>query len=132
MSPKILIVDDEPTIADTLSEIFRRAGYETFTAYNGVLGLKAARKLAPNLVLSDVMMPELDGVSMAIEICSQMPDIRIMLFSGQAATADLLKTAERRGFHFDLLQKPVAPAEIIRKVDLALNSQGGSCRATTR
>ena len=127
MSPKILIVDDEPTIADTLSEIFRMAGFETYTAYNGLLGLDAARTLAPHLVLSDVMMPELDGVSMAMEICKSLPGVRVLLFSGQAETADLLKKAERNGFHFDLLQKPVPPAEIIRKVNLLLARQGGCC-----
>jgi CheY-like chemotaxis protein len=120
MTQKILIVDDEPTIADTLSEIFRIAGYETFTAYNGLLGLDAARTLIPNIVLSDVVMPEMDGVSMAMEICKSLPEVRVLLFSGQAETTNLLRKAERNGFHFDLLQKPVPPAEIIRKVGLAL------------
>jgi DNA-binding response OmpR family regulator len=123
---RILIVDDEPTIADTLSVIFRVAGYETFTAYNGRLGLNAARKLIPNLVLTDVVMPELDGVTMAIEICSTLPSVRVLLFSGQAETRDLLRGAEGRGFHFELLLKPVHPDEIIHRVALALAEQGGS------
>jgi two-component system OmpR family response regulator len=124
MTPaRILIVDDEPTIADTLSVIFRVAGYETFTAYNGRLGLNAARKLIPNLVLTDVVMPELDGVTMAIEICSAFPNVRVLLFSGQAETRDLLRNAEGRGFHFELLQKPVHPDEIIQRVALALAEQ---------
>ena len=62
-------MDDEQMIADTLSVIFRRLGYEAFTAYNGLLGLDAARDLKPDLVLSDVVMPELDGVKMAMQIC---------------------------------------------------------------
>ncbi len=128
MTPaRILIVDDEPTIADTLSVIFRVAGYETFTAYNGRLGLNAARKLVPNLVLTDVAMPELDGVTMAIEICSTLPNVRVLLFSGQAETRDLLRNAEGRGFHFELLQKPVHPDEIIQRVTLALAEQS-ACR----
>lgn len=125
MPARLLIVDDEPTIADTLSVIFRAAGYETFTAYNGQLGLTAARRLSPNLVLTDVVMPELDGVSMAMEICNLLPDVRVLLFSGQAETRDLLRCAERKGFHFELLQKPVHPDEIIRKVAQTLAGRGG-------
>jgi CheY-like chemotaxis protein len=119
---RILIVDDEQMIADTLSVIFRSAGYEAFTAYNGLLGLDAARKLAPNLVLSDVVMPGLDGITMAIEIRTELPDVPVLLFSGQAGMADLLEGAEEKGFHFEILQKPIHPAEIIRKVASTLSN----------
>jgi DNA-binding NtrC family response regulator len=124
---RILIVDDERTIADTLSVIFRRVGYETYTAYNGLLGLDAARKVAPNLVLSDVVMPELDGVAMAMEIRATLPETRVLLFSGQAGTMDLLHDAEQKGFHFELMQKPVHPDEIIRKVATELAAVAGQC-----
>jgi DNA-binding response OmpR family regulator len=127
---RILIVDDEQMIADTLSVIFRRLGYEAFTAYNGLLGLDAARDLKPNLVLSDVVMPELDGVSMAMQICNALPEVGVLLFSGQAGTTDLLHVAEERGYHFELLQKPVPPNEIIQKVAAMLASPGQSCHRT--
>jgi DNA-binding NtrC family response regulator len=125
---RILIVDDEPVIADTLSVIFRGAGYETFTAYNGVLGLNAARELVPNLVLTDVVMPGLDGVTMAMEICSLLPQVRVLLFSGQAGTSDLLKNAKIKGFDFEMLQKPVHPEVIMQKVASALAEPNKSCR----
>jgi len=95
---RILIVDDERMIADTLSAIFRGAGYETFTAYNGRLGLDAARTLAPELVLSDVAMPEMDGVSMAMQIRKSQPAVRVLLLSGQSGTSDLLRSARENGF----------------------------------
>jgi CheY-like chemotaxis protein len=113
-------VDDERVIADTLSLILRGVGYETFTAYDGMLGLEAARRLEPDLVLSDVVMPKLDGVSMAMEIRDALPEIKLMLFSGQAGTSDLLHDAEANGFHFELLQKPMHPDELIRRVKMAL------------
>lgn len=116
VTARILIVDDERSIADTLSMIFRRLGYEAHTAYNGLLGLDAARTLAPDLVLSDVMMPGLDGISMAMEIRNTLPEMPVLLFSGQACTLDLLHEAEEKGFHFELLQKPIHPDEITRKV----------------
>jgi DNA-binding response OmpR family regulator len=113
---RILIVDDERMIADTLSAIFRNAGYETYTAYNGQLGLDAARTLLPELVLSDVAMPEMDGVSMAMEIRRSQPEVRVLLFSAQSGTSDLLRSARENGFDFELLEKPMHPEEIMRKV----------------
>jgi CheY-like chemotaxis protein len=124
-APRILIVDDERMIADTLSAIFRGAGYETFTAYNGQLGLDAARTLSPELVLSDVVMPELDGVSMAMQIRTSQPEVKVLLFSGQAGTLNLLHTAEEKGYHFDLLEKPIHPDEIMRRVAQALSEPNG-------
>jgi DNA-binding NtrC family response regulator len=120
MPARILIVDDERTIADTLSVIFRGAGYETFTAYNGLIGLDAARTLQPNLVLSDVVMPGLDGVTMAIAILNALPAVQVLLFSGQADTVEFLRDAEERGFHFEILQKPMHPEELLRIVAMAL------------
>jgi CheY-like chemotaxis protein len=119
---RILIVDDERMIADTLSAIFRGAGYETFTAYNGRLGLDAARTLAPELVLSDVAMPEMDGVSMAMQIRKSQPAVRVLLLSGQSGTSDLLRSARENGFEFELLEKPMHPEEIMRKVAQELGS----------
>ena len=120
MTSRILVVDDERVIADTLSLILRGVGYEAFTAYDGRLGLEAARRLEPDLVLSDVVMPALDGVSMAMEIHDALPKVKLMLISGQAGTADLLHDAEARGIHFELLQKPMHPDELIRRVKMAL------------
>jgi len=120
MASRILVVDDERVIADTLSLILRGVGYEAFTAYDGMLGLEAARRLEPDLVLSDVVMPAMDGVSMAMEIHDALPEIKLLLISGQAGTSNLLRDAEARGFHFELLQKQMHPDEIIRRVKMAL------------
>ena len=54
----------------------------------------------------------------------------VLLFSGQAGTMDLLHDAEERGYHFELLQKPVPPDEIVRKVAAMLASPGQSCHRT--
>ena len=121
---RILIVDDERMIADTLSAIFRGAGYETYTAYNGRLGLDAARTLSPELVLSDVAMPEMDGVQMAMQIRRSQPAVRVLLLSGQSGTSDLLRSARENGFDFELLEKPMHPDEIMRKVAEELKGSG--------
>jgi DNA-binding response OmpR family regulator len=124
MATKILIVDDERTIADTMAAIFRSVGYEAFTAYDGLLGLEAARQLEPDVILTDVVMPGMDGVSMAIEIRRTLPGIAVLLFSGQASTVDMLRRAEEAGFHFELMAKPAPPREVIQRVAATLLSFG--------
>lgn len=124
MAQRILVVDDERTIADTLTMIFRAAGYETLAAYNGLRGLEAARELRPDLILSDVMMPGMDGVSMAIEIRKSLPEVAVLFFSGQATTLDLLHQAEENGFRFELLPKPISPRDILLKIASALAAPG--------
>ena len=119
----ILIVDDERLIADTLAIIFRRAGFKAYTAYSGLDGLEAARRFRPSLVLSDVNMPGLDGISMAMAIQQEIPSTAIMLFSGQASTTELLSKAEILGFHYEILQKPVPAPELLRRAWLALGGK---------
>ena len=67
-------------------------------------------------------MPGLDGVSMAMAIRGMLPEVPVLLFSGQASTVDLLHGAEEKGFHFELLQKPISPDVMIRKVAAMLSS----------
>jgi len=112
----VLVVDDERLIADTLSEILSLNGYTTLTAYNGVTALDIARVVPPDVLLSDVMMPGLSGVELAIQILHEVPDCRILLSSGQASSANLLENARIRGHNFTLLTKPVHPTEILLRV----------------
>src|ERR1700728_1755951 len=88
--PAILIVDDERVIADTLAIILSRSGFATFTAYNGSSALELAEIVQPRLLISDVVMPGMTGVELAITLGELVPDCKVLLFSGQAATADLL------------------------------------------
>ena len=113
-SPRILVVDDESVIADTIVQILNRSGFTAQAAYNGSQAIEAAREGCPELVLSDVMMPALDGVETAIAIRELCPDTRIVLFSGQAATMQILARAQERGHTFELLAKPIHPTELIK------------------
>lgn len=112
--PHILVVDDESVIADTIVLILNRSGFVAHAAYNGNQAIEVARRHCPELVLSDVMMPAIDGVETAIAIRELCPDTRIVLFSGQAATVEILARAERRGHTFELLPKPIHPAQLIK------------------
>jgi DNA-binding NtrC family response regulator len=118
--PLILIVDDEKVIADTLSIILTRAGFTTMTAYNGETALKIAAAISPALLISDVVMPGISGVELAIKITATLPDCKILLFSGQAATVDLLEKARLDGHFFTTLSKPVHPTDMLRRISECL------------
>jgi CheY-like chemotaxis protein len=113
-SPRILVVDDEKIIADTIVQILNRNGFIAEAAYGGEEAIEKAKRHCPELVLSDVLMPEVDGVEAAIEIRKYCPDTRIVLFSGQAATVEILARARERGHSFELLPKPIHPTELIK------------------
>ncbi len=112
--PRILVVDDEALIADTIVQILNRNGFIAEAAYSGAEAIEIARRNCPDLLLSDVLMPQLDGVEAAIAIREICPDTRIVLFSGQAATVEILERARQRGHSFELLPKPIHPTQLIK------------------
>jgi len=118
--PAVLIVDDERIIADTLSIILSRSGYTTMTAYDGLAGLEIARNSTPDLIISDVVMPGMTGVELAITVTQTIPTCKILLFSGQAATVDLLEQARNAGHNFTTLTKPVHPTDMLKRVSECL------------
>ena len=113
-APRILVVDDEALIADTIVQILNRNGFIAEAAYSGKEAIELARRYCPELVLSDVLMPQVDGVEAAIQIREHCPDTRIVLFSGQAATVEILARARERGHTFELLPKPIHPTQLIK------------------
>jgi CheY-like chemotaxis protein len=116
--PRVLVADDERVIADTLAIILRQNGFETATAYNGREAVEAARRWKPDLLVSDVMMPELTGIEAAIQIRLLIPECKVLLFSGQTETAAMLSDARLRGYDFELLEKPVHPTDLIDRLRL--------------
>ena len=110
---KVLIVDDEPTIADTLVEILNAEGYEAIAAATGDSALASARAFVPDIVISDVVMPGINGVELGIRIRRDLPQCRVILFSGQTETSDLLKQARNRGHEFEIIAKPVKPQVLL-------------------
>ncbi len=111
---RVLVVDDERLIADTIVEILNRNGFVAQAAYDGEQAIEVARRNCPELVLSDVLMPRIDGVEAAIQISQICPTARIVLFSGQAATLEILSRARARGYTFELLPKPIHPTKLIQ------------------
>jgi CheY-like chemotaxis protein len=110
---RILVADDETTIANTLARILNASGFEAEAVYSGENAVEAARALPPDILITDVVMPGINGIEAAIHIRSFAPSCRIILFSGQASTADLLERAEAKGHHFEILTKPVHPQVLL-------------------
>lgn len=121
MKRRVFVVDDEPIIADTLAAILNMSGYDASPFYDGQVVLAACECEVPACLISDVMMPTMNGIDLAIRVKQHMPGCRILLFSGQAATFDMLEEARRAGYDFELLTKPVHPKDLLAR----LESNGG-------
>lgn len=114
MRPTILVVDDEHSITDSLVAILNQNGFDARGAYNGEDAAEDARELCPDILLTDVVMPKLDGIQLAVAVRQSCPATRIVLISGQAATADYLERARAQGHQFEFLPKPIHPEELLR------------------
>ena len=114
--PKVLVADDERVIADTLAMILNQSGFEARAVYSGEKALEMAPVFEPNMLISDVIMADLNGIDAAIRIRELLPGIKILLFSGQAATADLLEKARTHGYEFEILAKPVHPQDLLSRL----------------
>ncbi len=115
---RIFVVDDESVIAFTLAAILGQKGFVTLPFANPRKALIEAAAGPPDLLISDIAMPEMNGVDLAVQMSVAYPWIRVILFSGQAATADLLKSAHANGYSFCLLSKPVHPIDLLAVVGL--------------
>lgn len=120
-APRVFVVDDEHVIASTLVAILKLSGYCAKAFATPLEALTAARSRAPDLLISDVAMPGVSGVDLAIQMKVQYPECKILLFSGQAATRDLLEGARRLGHDFQLLDKPVHPSAMLATVGETLS-----------
>jgi CheY-like chemotaxis protein len=114
--PKVLVADDERVIADTLAMILNQSGFDARAVYSGEKALELAPVFQPDMLISDVIMADLNGIDAAIRIRALLPSIKILLFSGQAATADLLEKARKDGYEFDILAKPVHPQDLLNRL----------------
>lgn len=121
--PVVLVVDDESVIADTLAEILTRSGYTGVAEYDGDSALETALLMPPEMLITDVVLPGMTGIELAITVRRIFPDCKIILFSGQASTADLLASARADGHHFTLLNKPLHPQDLLLRVSEGLKSR---------
>ena len=127
---KILIVDDEKDILEFLSYNLEKEGYQVSTALNGVLALSIAKEIKPDLIILDVMMPEMDGVSTCSEL-RKMPETQNSLILFLTARSE--EYSELAGFNAgadDYVTKPIKPKLLISRIKALLkrnkNNEGSS------
>jgi CheY-like chemotaxis protein len=113
---RVFVVDDEPIIATTMSMILRQYGFEVYAFDAPMEALSASHLMAPDLLVTDINMPLLSGIELAIQIREHCPKCTVLLFSGLASTSDLLVKARDEGHNFELLAKPVHPLELLEKI----------------
>jgi len=114
--PRVLVADDEQVIANTLAIILNQAGFEARAVYSGEKVLDSLESFQPDMLISDVIMTGMTGIEAAIATRERMPSCKILLFSGQATTADLLEKARQEGHEFEILAKPVHPTDLLAKL----------------
>ncbi len=116
-SPKILVVEDEASIANLVASYLRKEGYEVFTASDGPAGLKAARSLKPDLIVLDVMLPGMDGLELLAQVRRESNPYVILL---TARSEELDKIVGLSVGADDYVTKPFSPRELTARVKAAL------------
>ena len=113
---KILLVDDEPDILEIISYNLKSNGFEVFTALNGVKALKKAKSILPDLIILDVMMPEMDGIETCEEI-RKIPELNDTIITFLTARSE--DYSQLAGFDAgadDYINKPIKPKLLVGKV----------------
>jgi DNA-binding response OmpR family regulator len=113
--PLVFVVDDETTIAETVALILCGDGFDATAFTDPLAALKAARTEGPNLLLSDVIMPGLNGFELSTGIVSDCPQCKVLLFSGNPyALEGYATTPAQRSL--EVLTKPVAPGDLLAAI----------------
>jgi len=123
--PRILIVDDDPDIVESVTIILEKKNHEVVQAYGGIEGLHKAKTENPDAIILDVMMPDKDGY----EVCKELKedpdyaDIPILLLTAVVSKIPTTKYTHRMGMETeadDYVDKPVEPGELVRLVERLL------------
>lgn len=115
--PRMLVVDDERVIADSLAAILCRRGFDSLALYSGEAAVEQALHRAPAVLLSDINMKGMSGIDAAIQVLRVCPRCLVLLLSGDPHFSILLERARADGHEFDVLIKPVHPQAIFDWLD---------------
>jgi CheY-like chemotaxis protein len=119
---KILVFDDEPSILLMLKKMLEKAGHEVDLALNGRDGLALFEKNRPDLVITDIIMPQKEGLETILELRKMYPDLKIIAISGggRIGPDEYLPSAKIFGANM-IFQKPLVQKEFMQAVSLLLN-----------
>ena len=122
MRERILVVDDEPDVVELIGFNLRRQGYDVVAAHNGLDGLLKARRLQPDLVVLDVMMDGMDGLSVCEILRTQPSTKTIPVIIVTAAAGEMARYNGYAAGAADFVTKPFSPSELVRKVGRLLKA----------
>jgi len=117
--PVALVADDEPVIGATLVEILQEEGFDAIAVSDGESALFWAQLARPDFVITDVVMPKLNGIELAKRLQLLLPKTRLIVFSGQAGSPELLQKARAEGLVCEVLAKPIKPQELLARMGVA-------------
>jgi DNA-binding response OmpR family regulator len=113
---RVLVIDDDRAVADTLVLVLKFSGYDAVAAYSGEEGLELARQSAYDHLVTDVMMEPINGIQVSLAMRVICPNCKVLLISGNERTSHLLAEAQLDGHEFDILAKPVHPSVILDRL----------------
>ncbi|HEX2329529.1 MAG TPA: response regulator [Candidatus Angelobacter sp.] len=110
---RILVIDDEVSIADTLAAILKVNGYRARACYSGDMAVKTAAEFIPDAIVCDILMPEMDGLVVAKTIRAKFPGCKILLITGQPGATRLV---ENGGQPWEVLLKPFQASDVLARL----------------
>jgi len=124
---KILVIDDDDLLRCLIGEPLRDAGHQVSVATNGVDGMRLLSKERPDIVITDILMPDQDGLGLIMAVRREWPTAKIIAISGGGAfgSLDLLVTASRLGADATLA-KPIMPEELLDSVNRLVREEARS------
>ncbi len=129
MKRKVLVVDDERVVADTLGIIFEKSGFECRVSYTGTEALACTEDFCPELLLCDMSMPGMSGLEVVANVTEKCPDCRVMLLTGDSINlGSARKWARGHAKPSRVMTKPVWPTILLEEADALLDMQReGDC-----
>lgn len=114
-SPMVLVVDDDDNILDMLSRTLRQAGFAVMTARHGRDALQGLKHSAVDIVVTDILMPEMDGIELMRRLHLERPELPVVAMSGLSDVTNLLRQSLKYGAKA-VLYKPVCLADLVQRV----------------
>lgn len=114
---KILVIEDNAIVRNTMTRILQTAGYTVITANDGLEGINQFRKEMPDLVISDIIMPQQEGIGTIRQLLAEYPGTKIIAISGggRIGNTDFLQIARKMGA-VDALPKPFDPDDLLGRI----------------
>ena len=115
-SQTVFVVDDEPGTASTIAAILNASGFQATAFTDAEKVMQAAESCCPSILISDVVMPQMNGIELAIKFQAAYPKCKILLFSGNASANRLMEVATKKGHAFTIMSKSTLPKDLVAAV----------------